>query len=521
MNFNQFIKVFFISFIIFNNSFADSLFLSKDNQSFLKVNEAFKVNFKEKTKSAFYLNFDIADNYYLYKDKIKIFINNEEVHEIKFPKSKIKEDEFFGVSNIYDSDFSMVVFQDNSTITKIDVEFQGCAEAGLCYPPTKINILNFENNITDENIQLKKSESEQIYGKLLSNNIFLNLLLFIGFGLLLSFTPCVLPMVPILSSIILKANGEENNKPSILSLCYVSGLCLVYLLVGLFIGYSANMYNIQSAFQDPIYLIIFSFILLILSLSMFGFYEIKIFNILQSSTSKFSNNLNIGGYSGSFIMGLISALIVGPCVAPPLAGIFIYISSENPGIVYTGLLFLSLSIGMSIPLLAYGTFIGKFVPKAGKWMKYINYLIGILLLLVALTFIDRLTPIFNFNSQESNLIFKKVENVGELKRLLINKSDKITFVDVYADWCVECKLMEQKTFRDSNVEMILKNLRLLKIDVTENNKKDVELLKYLNVMGPPAYKFFDSDGKEIQGFSIQGYMGPEEFRKHLEELDIY
>ncbi|MEL0101854.1 MAG: thioredoxin fold domain-containing protein, partial [Gammaproteobacteria bacterium] len=157
----------------------------------------------------------------------------------------------------------------------------------------------------------------------------------------------------------------------------------------------------------------------------------------------------------------------------------------------------------------------------GKWMKYINYFIGILLLFVALTFIDRITPIFQLNYQESNLTFKKVENVSELKRLLINKSGKITLVDVYADWCVECKLMEQKTFQDSKVEVILKNLRLIKIDVTKNNKKDIGLLKYLNVMGPPAYIFFDGEGNEITGYRIQGYMGPEEFHKHLEELDIY
>tara|TARA_B100000035_G_scaffold121063_1_gene102847 strand:- start:2651 stop:4216 length:1566 start_codon:yes stop_codon:yes gene_type:complete len=521
MYFNQFFKTIFISFIIFNNSFADGLFSSKNNESFLKVNEAFKVNVKNISKKSFFLNFEVAEDYYLYKKKIKIFINNKDASKVKFPESKIKEDEFFGVSDIYDKNFSIEVFHNKLNVEKIDVEFQGCAERGLCYPPTKINVFNIGNNFLNQDIELKESKSEKIYGKLLSNNIFINLLLFIGFGLLLSFTPCVLPMVPILSGLILKVNKEKNNKPFLLSLSYVSGLCIVYLFVGLFIGYSANVYNIQSAFQDPVYLIIFSILLVVLALSMFGFYEIKIFNILQNLISRYSSNLNISGYSGSFVMGLISALIVGPCVAPPLAGIFIYITAENPGFIITGLLFLSLSIGMSIPLLAYGTFIGKFVPKTGKWMKYINYFIGILLLFVALTFIDRITPIFNLNYQESNLTFKKVENVSELKRLLINKSGKIALVDVYADWCVECKLMEQKTFQDSKVEVILKNLRLIKIDVTKNNKKDIGLLKYLNVMGPPAYIFFDGEGNEIKGYRIQGYMGPEEFHKHLEELDIY
>ena len=339
--------------------------------------------------------------------------------------------------------------------------------------------------------------------------------------MLLSFTPCVLPMVPILSGLILKINSENNNKPFLLSLSYVSGLCVIYLFVGLFIGYSADIYNIQSAFQDPFYIIIFSILLILLSLSMFGLYEIKIFNTLQNSISKFSNNLNVSGYRGSFLMGSVSALIVGPCVTPPLAGVFIYVTSENPGSIITGFLFLSLSIGMSIPLLAYGTFLGKFVPQTGKWMKYINYLFGLLLLFVALTFIDRVIPIFNLNTQETNLTFKKVENVSEFKKVLASNNGKITFVDVYADWCVECKLMEQKTFQDINVQKILKNFKLIKVDVTKNNKKDTELLKFLNVMGPPAYLFFDNEGNEINGLGIQGYMGPKKFQEHLEELNIY
>jgi thiol:disulfide interchange protein DsbD len=254
---------------------------------------------------------------------------------------------------------------------------------------------------------------------------------------------------------------------------------------------------------------------------MFGFYELKISNTFQKWISNFSNKKNTGSYSGSYIMGFLSALIVGPCVAPPLAGLFIYITSESPGSFVTSLLFLSLGIGMSIPLLLYGTYMGKFVPKTGKWMKYINYIIGVLLLFVALTFIDRLIPILNINNQESNLVFKKISNVNQLKKNLYQESGKVTFLDVYADWCVECKLMEQKTFRDKKVESLLENLNLIKIDVTDNTREDLELLKYLNIIGPPAYKFYDYKGKEITGFSIQGYMGPEKFFKHIKELEKY
>ena len=251
---------------------------------------------------------------------------------------------------------------------------------------------------------------------------------------------------------------------------------------------------------------------------MFGLYEIKIANSFQRLVTNFSNRIRIGGYGGSFIMGFFSALIVGPCVAPPLAGIFIYITSENPGAAVTGLLFLSLAIGMSLPLLFYGTFMGKIIPKTGKWMKYINYLIGVLLLIVAITFIDRLVPVLNVSNNDSSLVFKKIKNVGELNRFLNTESDKIVFLDVYADWCIECKLMEQKTFKNINVETLLKELNLIKIDVTNNSKEDIALLKYLNVLGPPAYKFYDREGIEVKGYSIQGYMNAEKFQKHLEEI---
>tara|TARA_B100000575_G_C23010576_1_gene582124 strand:+ start:195 stop:692 length:498 start_codon:yes stop_codon:yes gene_type:complete len=164
---------------------------------------------------------------------------------------------------------------------------------------------------------------------------------------------------------------------------------------------------------------------------------------------------------------------------------------------------------------------GKFIPKTGKWMVYINYLIGVLLLVVALFFIDRIIPIFSFNSDKSQIIFYEVKNVEDLKSQLSLTNGKIKLVDVYADWCLECKLMEQKTFKDESVERILKNYQLIKIDVTHNTKIDKELLRYLNIIGPPAYKFYNKEGKRIQGFTIQGYMNSKDFNNHLIELNKY
>ena len=511
------LKYLLLFFLVFNNAMADGLFSSNNNSIFLKAEEAFKVSVENQSKNLLEVNFSIKPGYNLYKEKIKFYVNKKELTQIDFPASKIKEDKYFGKSNIYENNFKVII----NTKTRIDlleVHYQGCANKGLCYPPAK-NFFYINQEIKKEiSLRDKVSEPDKIFGEITDNDILKNILLFIGFGLLLSFTPCVLPMVPILSGIILKANSGNTYKPFLLSLNYVAGLCTLHFIVGLFIGYSTNIYNLQSAFQNPVYLVFFILILVALSFSMFGFYDIKIPGFIQKWASKSSNKSNTGTYRGSFIMGFISALIIGPCVAPPLAAIFLYVTSNNPGALITGLLFLSLGLGMSIPLLVYGTFMGRFVPKTGKWMKGINYIIGILLLFVALTFVDRLTPILNINSQESNLIFKKIENVSDLKKYLNQDSDNMIFLDIYADWCVECKLMEHKTFKNKNVERLLKNYRLVKIDVTNNNKEDMELLRYLNILGPPAYKFYNNKGQEFKGFMIQGYMGPEEFIKHLKEL---
>ena len=509
--------ILFIFFNILNNVYADDILKNK-NESFLKVDEAFQISLKKKSDNLFIVNFDIAKGYYLYKDKIKFFINNSELSEIKLPTPRVKDDDFFGKSKIYDNSFAVEINKKEKINTFL-VQYQGCAERGLCYPPIKKELYLLKKIENDGTNFKKKSESEKIYNKLLGNSIFLNIILFLGFGLLLSFTPCVLPMIPILSGIILRSNPSSSLKSFLLSLYYVLGLCTLYFIVGLIIGYSNDFYNIQSIFQSPLFLISFIFILVFLALAVFGLYEIKIPNFIQKWASNISNKQKAGKYSSSYIMGFFSALIVGPCVAPPLAGIFLYVSFENPGTLITGILFLSLALGMSIPLLTYGTFLGKFLPKSGKWMKYINYLIGTLLLLVALTFLDRLFPIIKINNQENNLIFKKIDNSSDLKKYIKTDDDKISFIDIYADWCVECKIMEQKTFKDENVVKVLKDFRLIKIDVTDNSKKNKDMLRQLNVIGPPAYKFFDSNGREIIGFSIQGYMDPLNFLNHLNELN--
>ena len=256
---NLFIQLFLLLFFLNSNAYSDGIFSSSKN-TFLKADEAFVVSLAKEKDKFLIINFKIEKGYYLYKDKIKIYYDGKKISEIKFPEPKITEDDFFGISEIYESSFYLKIKM-NEKVQSVQVSYQGCADKGLCYAPAK-KIFNIsENNSVIKSVGNKISDSDKIYKKLSSNNILVNIILFIGFGLLLSFTPCVLPMVPILSGIILKSNKNSLNKPFLLSLNYVLGLCTLYFLVGIFVGYSSDIYNIQSIFQDPIYLIIFSIIL--------------------------------------------------------------------------------------------------------------------------------------------------------------------------------------------------------------------------------------------------------------------
>ncbi|GIR92423.1 MAG: hypothetical protein CM15mP93_06100 [Thiotrichaceae bacterium] len=354
----------------------------------------------------------------------------------------------------------------------------------------------------------------EIAEQILSKNILITSILFLGFGILLAFTPCVLPMVPILSGILLKDRKRGSKESIKISLQYVSGLCLVYLLIGILLSVYKQSINIQFIFQDPVILIVFSIILVLLSLSMFGVFNFQMPSMVQNWSNKISSKLNTENSFGIFMMGALSALIVGPCIGPPLAGIFIYITTTNINPWSPPILLLMLSIGMSIPLVIYSAFIGRIIPKTGNWMKYINYFFGVLLILAALILLDR---VYNFYPSKisSELDFQKVENLNELKAEIHNPNVNFIMVDVYADWCLECKRMEATTFKNKQVIEALNKIHLIKIDVTENNKNDQEILNYLKIIGPPSYMFGTSDFGVMHEFNVQGYMGTEDFLNHL------
>jgi thiol:disulfide interchange protein DsbD len=366
----------------------------------------------------------IEPAYYLYRDKLAFSLANEKaaIDNIEYSASVIQSDEFFG---------DVPVFRDEATATlktkgviagndTLEVKYQGCADIGVCFPPKAISLpvafnvaSNADNNgsavagsgvvastaaATSSNVdsdnssanQAPKTEQDRIRAKLSTSSLWINAASFFVLGLLLSFTPCVFPMIPILSSLILgQGKSISTGKAFGLSLTYVLAMAITYTLVGVFIGLSG--YNLQAMFQNPWILSVFALIFILLSLSMFGFYEIQLPQGMQNKLNNWSNKQEGGSWIGVAIMGVLSALIVGPCVTAPLVGALIYIAETGDATV-GGVALFSMSMGMGLPLLIIGTSAGKLMPKVGPWMDITKVIFGLTMLAMAIWMLSRFLP---------------------------------------------------------------------------------------------------------------------------------
>ncbi len=377
----------------FNNSPSNEL---------LEPDDAFNFFAEVNNDQQLVLNWRIAKGYYLYQEKIAATViqpNTISVGTISFPEGKHKTDEIFGETIVYYNDVTLTVpfatpLKQATDIT-IDVSFQGCADIGVCYPPMNKQVtLSFQPTkgsippTTSANNTI--SEQDQIANSLFSNTVWITCLTFLGFGVLLSFTPCVFPMIPILSGIII-GHGKDltTRKAFYLSFSYVFASALTYAGFGILAGLFGS--NLQATFQNPWILSFFSGLFVLLALSMFGLYQIQLPTTIQSKLSQLSQHQKHGSLWGSAIMGVLSTLIVGPCVAAPLAGVLIYIGQTGDAIL-GGFALFSLGIGMGIPLLIIGVSAGKLLPKAGHWMEPIKYFFGVMLLAVAIWLVERILP---------------------------------------------------------------------------------------------------------------------------------
>lgn len=391
------------------SSLSKSLGLS-EQEEFLKADQAFAFTTEVIDGNHILASWEIADGYYLYRDKFEFSIEEGAgitIANVEYPEiSKIIDDEFFGKMPVYYKQAAIKIALDRTVTSPIDMvlraKYQGCADAGFCYPPESQTMgLTLPKGIKKVAVKasaspvasaasVPMSEQDSLASSIETGSILGIVITFFGLGLLLAFTPCVFPMVPILSSIIVgQGEGVTTKKAFVMSLVYVLAMALTYTVAGVLAGLFGA--NLQAAFQAPWILITFSLVFVALSFSMFGFYDLQLPASWQSKLTSISNSQKGGTLAGVAVMGFLSALIVGPCVAAPLMGALIYIGQTGDAVL-GGLALFALSMGMGAPLIAIGASAGKLLPKAGGWMESVKAVFGVMLLAVAVWMLERIVP---------------------------------------------------------------------------------------------------------------------------------
>ncbi|HIG0328667.1 TPA: protein-disulfide reductase DsbD [Legionella pneumophila] len=566
----------------------------------LPASEVFKVNVKKIDPNTFAIQWDILPKYFLYSDRIQLNSDNDDIAQLgtlRFPTPLTKTDKQGRTFKVYRNQLTLPVGVLGITPgeTIINLRFQGCADDGFCYPPETRQIkLAIDDKLALSQVDLetlkapeeatpeKPEKSEQDIASIFANhNWIMILLIFYGFGLLLSFTPCILPMVPVLSGIIVGHGKTATTKKAFfLSLSYVLSMSVTYAVVGAVVALLGA--NLQISMQSPWAISLFSLIFVLLALSMFGFYEFKLPDAWQSKIVGSSREQRGGHYLGAAIMGCLSTLILSPCVTAPLIGVLTYIAQTGNLLLGSVTLF-TLSLGMGTPLLLIGTSAGKWLPETGSWMNAVKAFFGILLLAVAIYLMARILPaglvmglwacllifsgIYSGALTKSNTNQEKlcqgigiilltyglliligasmgssnplqplanlqaaptVTNAFESARAQSVKSvelaikqalGKPVMLDFYADWCASCKVMENTTFKDPRVQKALSHFIVIKVDVTANNQNDKALMQHFRVVAPPTFIFFNAHGIQLNNLKRVGEFNADEFMQTIKNID--
>ena len=377
---------------------------------FLPPDQAFSLNVSVRDAYTLQANFTITQGYYLYRDKISFKTSDKtiKIKSLVLPKGEVKQDPNFGATEVFHQSFQAVIALERNTKSPeniaLNATYMGCSEQGLCYPPItpvlRVSLPDTETGQAEPPVmseapapipQAPQSESSQIAKLFKSGNFWLIVSFFFGAGLLLAFTPCVFPMIPILSGIIIGRGHKITHMHAfMLSLAYVLGMAITYAAAGVAAGFSGNL--ISNALQTPWVLGSFAALFVLLSLSMFGLYELQLPSSWQSKLTDTSNRLHGGHLSGVFAMGALSAIIVGPCVAAPLAGALLYIGQTHDAVL-GGVALFALALGMGAPLLLIGSSAGVLLPKAGAWMESVKRFFGVMLLALAIWIVQPLLSI--------------------------------------------------------------------------------------------------------------------------------
>ncbi|SNY73450.1 protein-disulfide reductase DsbD [Enterobacter sp. CC120223-11] len=552
------------------------LFDAPGRSNFISADQAFAFDFQQNAHDL-NLSWQIKDGYYLYRKQVSITPAQASVSPLLMPKGEWHEDEFFGKSEIYRHQLTLpLTVEQASKGATLTVTYQGCAEAGFCYPPeTKVVPLSAvtaspqSTEASPAVPPLPSGERAGVRGETNTELPFSALwALLIGIGI--AFTPCVLPMYPLISGIVLGGQKRlSTGRALLLAFIYVQGMALTYTTLGLVVA-AAGM-KFQAALQHPYVLIGLSAVFILLALSMFGLFSLQLPSSLQTRLTLMSNRQQGGSAGGVFAMGAIAGLICSPCTTAPLSAILLYIAQSGNLWLGGGTLYLY-ALGMGLPLILVTVFGNRLLPKSGPWMAQVKIAFGFVILALPVFLLERIIgdvwglrlwsmlgvaffgwafitslsaskpwlrmmqiillaaalisarPLQDWafgttqTQQQAHLNFTRISNVDELNQALIAAKGKPVMLDFYADWCVACKEFEKYTFSDPQVQQALKGSVLLQADVTRNTAQDAALLKQLHVPGLPTILFFDTAGKEIPAMRVAGFMDAAAFHAHLQKL---
>ncbi len=588
---------------------------------FLDPEKAFTLSAQVDDSQTLHIDFSIAPDYYMYRERFELkAIATDNTHRtIPIEQAQLSN----GVVK-YDPTFDkdMEVYHHQALLTlplnkldshgqafTLEVTAQGCADAGLCYPPMfyyipltptstgyeislpKLDtgasrIAYHEASILDNDtatitnsssFDLLNAGDTDIAHWLNQANLWQMLMIAFVLGLALSFTPCVLPMLPILLSLIVgtQTHATTRFQNLRLTLFYVLGTSIVYTILGV-IAASIGA-ALANWIQNPWVLGLFALFLVLFGIAMLGAYNLQVPASIQTKLNHFVNKLPAGKNGGALLMGMLSALICGPCVAAPLAGILLFIS-QTGDITTGGLILFVLAWGQGASLILLGSSSGALLPRAGMWMNTVKQICGLLLFAAALWMVSPLLPTWlpmilwaalaigfayvigtfhgyksltlgrlllkligwvavlwaillcvglamgsrsvlhplKVSSSSEHVQFNRISSLDELKNILA-KTDKPVLLDFYADWCISCLEMEKFTFTDTHVQSLMNQMQLLQVDVTKNTTQDRELLKAFKLFGPPGIIFFDNKGQENRAIRVIGFQNAERFSQSLEK----
>ncbi|OIK40927.1 protein-disulfide reductase DsbD [Citrobacter portucalensis] len=546
------------------------LFDAPGRSQFVPADRAFVFDFQQ-NQHDLNLTWQVKDGYYLYRKQISIMPSQADIAEVKLPPGVWHEDEFYGKSEIYRKQLTVpITINQAKSGATLTITYQGCADAGFCYPPETKTVPLSEVSAGSAAASAPApatadpQEKPQPTAQLPFSALWA---LLIGIGI--AFTPCVLPMYPLISGIVLGGKQRlSTGRALLLTFIYVQGMALTYTALGLVVAAAGLQF--QAALQHPYVLIGLAVIFTLLALSMFGLFTLQLPSSLQTRLTLMSNRQQGGSPGSVFAMGAIAGLICSPCTTAPLSAILLYIAQSGNMWLGGGTLYLY-ALGMGLPLMLITVFGNRLLPKSGPWMEHVKTAFGFVILALPVFLLERIVgdewgvrlwsllgvaffgwafitslqakhawmrivqivllaaalvsvrPLQDWAfgaphaQTQAHLNFTPVASVDALNQALAQAKGRPVMLDLYADWCVACKEFEKYTFSNPQVQQALGNTVLLQADVTANNAQDVALLKHLQVLGLPTILFFDAEGKEHPEARVTGFMDAATFSAHLRD----